>query len=302
MTPTKRKGRGGRCRRIVVTAVIGVLTTLGIAASALAQMKAAAAEVKTITGPVEVQRKGQSAWVPAVVGMQLAERDEIRAHAGGSAVLDLPDGSTLFVAENSRLVVAKLEVDPQNNSRRALFHLVVGKVRAVVAEAAITLVRSRQSNFAISTPTAVAAVRGTLYEVTYNPDRSVMTVAVLPKQPGMQGGLVTCGSLYGRFRPVNVAEGYVSYAGAEGCQPPIAFEALSPTEQANLGSLKNPIAPGPSFSAPVVNVPTASSVSGATSTPPPVVFVTNPSQGQNPSGGPSSIGVDVGQQQPATTQ
>jgi hypothetical protein len=116
-----------------------------------------------------------------VVGAKLAEGDQIRAYAGGSAILGLPDGSTLFVAENSRVAVSKLEVDQQNQSRNVLVHLVVGKVRAVVAKSSISLVRARQSNFAITTPTAVAAARGTDFEVTFNDIQQVMRVAVLPE-------------------------------------------------------------------------------------------------------------------------
>ena len=105
---------------------------------------------------VEILRAGQTAWAPAVVGSRLALKDEIRAFGGGSATMQIPDGSTLFLAENSRLVVTELQV-AQQQTRNAVFHLVVGKVRAAVAQAAITLVRTRQSNFAITTPSAVAA-------------------------------------------------------------------------------------------------------------------------------------------------
>jgi hypothetical protein len=38
----------------------------------------------------------------------------------------------------------------------------VGKLRAAISKASVTLVRARQSNFSISTPTAVAAARGTV--------------------------------------------------------------------------------------------------------------------------------------------
>jgi hypothetical protein len=297
-----RRGGCGGCG--VLPATLTALIVLGLASPAAAQLKAGVAEIKSLTGQVEVERQGQGPWVAAVVGMRLADRDEIRAHAGASAVLDLSDGSTLFVAENSRVVVAKLAVDPQNNARQALFHLVVGKVRALVAQTAITLVRARQSNFAISTPTAVAAVRGTLYEVSYNAARIVMTVAVLPGQPGTGSGLVTCSSFFERFAPVNVSEGFVSYAtGTAGCQPAVSLESLSPAERANIGTLSNPVPPGPTFSGPVT-VPAPSEVFGVVSGPPPAppAFFTGATTGQNPTGGPSSIGVDVGQQQPATTQ
>jgi hypothetical protein len=61
--------------------------------------------------------------------------------------------------------------------------LVVGKVRAAIAQTAITLVRARQSNFAISTPTAVAAARGTIVWLYTDGVRSL--VAVEP-EPGLR--------------------------------------------------------------------------------------------------------------------
>ena len=169
--------------------LVGLLLVLGSATFARAQASAATAQIRTLTGQVEIQRKGETQWTPAAVGARLAEGDNIRAHAGASAVLDLPEGSTLFVAENSRVVVTKLEVDSQNQARNVLFHLVVGKVRALVSKASITLVRARQSNFSISTPTAVAAARGTDFEVTFNANQQKMSVAVLPEpQTGSETG------------------------------------------------------------------------------------------------------------------
>jgi hypothetical protein len=112
------------------------------------------------------------------VGARLAQKDEIRAFGGGSATLQIPDGSTLFLAENSRLVVTQLLVDRQQ-TRNAVFHVAVGKVRAAVAQAAITLVRTRQSSFAITTPTAVAASRGTHYVVVYNLAQASTSVATI---------------------------------------------------------------------------------------------------------------------------
>jgi hypothetical protein len=127
-----------------------------------------------------VLRNGQKDWGPVTAGAKLVEGDQIRAYPGASAELNLPDGSTLFLAENSRLVVTKIEFDEATNTRTGAFHLAVGKVRALVSKAAIELLRSRQSNFVISTPTAVAAARGTHYEVTYDSSQKAMRVIVLP--------------------------------------------------------------------------------------------------------------------------
>src|SRR5262245_66516003 len=91
-------------RRTTLIIAWGVL--LIAAGAAAAQTRVGTAVVKTVTGQVEIQKKGDTQWTPAVVGARLSEGDNIRAHAGSSAVLDLPDGSTVFLAENSHLVVA----------------------------------------------------------------------------------------------------------------------------------------------------------------------------------------------------
>jgi hypothetical protein len=118
-----------------------------------------------------------------VIGARLVEGDDIRAFSGALAELTMPDASTVQLAENSRLLLTKLEYDQQQQSRMVLLHLVVGKVRAAIAQTAITLVRARQSNFGISTPTAVAAARGTIVWVYTDGTRTL--VAVEP-EPGLR--------------------------------------------------------------------------------------------------------------------
>jgi hypothetical protein len=258
-------------------------------ALAVAQPTAGTAIVKTVTGQVEIQRKGDTGWMPAAVGARLAEGDQVRAHAGASSALDLPDGSTIFVAENSRIVVSKLEFDPQNQGRQAFFHLAVGKVRAAVSQAAIRLVKARQSNFAISTPTAVAAARGTVFEVVYDATQNVMRVAVIVQDPRRASGLVTCLSLQDRFSNVLVREGLATIAGTSGCAPPIPISLLP--DASLVGTLANPIAPGPAFSIPI-SVPTIPDAGS----PPPIIFTTDPGSAPSPVP-PSTIGVDIGQTQ-----
>src|SRR5262245_38897805 len=149
--PSKRRWSGG-----LGACLLTSLLLLGVAQQAWAQQRIVGmAEVKRVTGQVEVLRKGQTQWTPLVLGARLEAGDDVRAYGGASAEIAMPDGSTLMVAENSRVFSTTLEFDPQNQTRLALFHVVVGKVKAVVAQAAITLVRARQSNFTISTPTAV---------------------------------------------------------------------------------------------------------------------------------------------------
>lgn len=171
-----RKLQRHRSLQLVVVSVVGGLLLLAMPASVVAQQGAPSAELKRVVGRVEVLAKGQTQWIPAVVGARLAEGDDIRAYAGASAEVALPDRSTVVVAENSRLLLTKIEYDPQSQSRLILLHLVVGKARATVAQAAVTLARIRQSNFAISTPTAVAAARGTILWVFTDGQKSMMAV------------------------------------------------------------------------------------------------------------------------------
>jgi hypothetical protein len=166
-------------RGSVVVGVVGLLL-LAAWGSADAQMRPASAEVVRATGRVDILPKGQTTWVPATVGARLVEGDQVRALAGGAADLNLPDGSTILVAENSRFAVAKLDYDARTRDRDASFHVVAGKVRAQVSQAAVQLVRARQSNFNISTPNGVAAVRGTIVIIAYNPATRETLTFVFP--------------------------------------------------------------------------------------------------------------------------
>jgi len=171
-----RRLQGDCSLRLVMASVLGSLFLLAGPSSGIAQQSAPSAELKRVVGRVEILSKGQTQWIPAVIGARLAEGDDIRAYSGATAELVLPDTSTVVLAENSRLLLTKMEYDPQSQSRLVLLHLVVGKVRATVAQAAVTLARVRQSNFAISTPTAVAAARGTILWVFTDGQKSMMAV------------------------------------------------------------------------------------------------------------------------------
>ena len=170
-----QNGRGLGLRILAIVLLSG-LGLLALPSWSSAQANAPTAELKRVVGRVEILSKGQTQWIPAVVGARLAEGDDIRSYSGASAELALPDTSTVVLTENSRLLMSKMEYDAQGQGRLMLLHLVVGKVRATVAQAAVTLARVRQSNFAISTPTAVAAARGTILWVFTDGQQSMVAV------------------------------------------------------------------------------------------------------------------------------
>ena len=262
--------------RLAVAIVLGALIPLTLVVPALAQPAPPSAELKRVIGRVEILRKGQAQWIPAVIGARLGEGDDIRAFSGAQAELALPDASTVQLAENSRLLMTKLEYDQQQQSRFVLLHLVVGKVRAAIAQSAITLVRARQSNFGISTPTAVAAARGTIVWVYTDGTRTLMAVEPEPGlriQPRIE--CITVATTQQAKRQMVLA----GYATTD-CGP-----TVTATQQ--LMSLSNPATAGtPLLNAPV-SIPAnieqlVTSVGLEAAAGAPVSFST--------SGGPSSLG------------
>ncbi len=217
-----------------------------------AQQPVSSAELMRVAGRVEVLRKGQTQWLPAVVGARLVEGDDIRVFSGASAELAFPDGSTVQLAENSRLLLTRVEFDQQNQSRLVLLHLVVGKVRAAIAQASMTLVRARQSNFAISTPTAVAAARGTvLWILTIPPTATTpsYTYMAVEPEPGVRVRsrieCITLGGTQTTTKRVLVTEGGYT----TDCNPQIPIPPQFLT-------LSNPATAGFDLGAPVTAPPT----------------------------------------------
>jgi len=210
--------RTGSTLRSVAAMVLGALIVLALPHPSRAQQPAVSAELTRVVGRVELLRKGQTQWIPAVIGAHLVEGDDIRAFSGAWAELALPDTSTVTLGENSRLLLAKLELDRQNQSRTVLLHLAVGKLRAAIAQASISLVRLRQSSFAISTPTAVAAARGTI--VWAGTDGKNTYFAVEPEHGVLQPSRVDCIPLRGgpAGGPLKAQKSTAIFAGSQSLQ------------------------------------------------------------------------------------
>jgi hypothetical protein len=161
---------------------IAVITTLLATAPAMAQVRQEQAKLTNVVGQVEILRRGAATWQPAKAGMPLSAGDEIRAGQNSGAEIAMVDGSIIMLFAQSRLQVRQLTSEAQ--TRTSMFHLVVGLVRYVVSQAAVTLVGTRQNQFTISTPTAVMAARGTDGILGYSAAAAVAgTPALKPGAP-----------------------------------------------------------------------------------------------------------------------
>ena len=184
---------------LAVAIGIGVL----VVPAAEAQQQASAV-FSVVTGNVRVMNKGDAAWQRAQVGMRVTEGADVVAEPGSNAELRLPDNSTVLVAENTRFIVTKLDFDSQNRMRESFFHLATGKLRAIVSKAAAALVASRQNNFAITTPTAVAAVRGTTLYAIVDPVSGATSFLCT------EGTAVIQVMVAGRLQAVTISAGQVT--------------------------------------------------------------------------------------------
>lgn len=95
---------------------------------------------------------------PASEGMQLHEGDVVKTFANGISILQMSSGDMITVMQFSEFVIGKQYTD-RNSSRRS-FNIPKGKVYAKVSKL------KKGDSFQISTPTAVAGVRGTLFSVS----------------------------------------------------------------------------------------------------------------------------------------
>jgi hypothetical protein len=288
-----------------LAALVALLVLLGTLPSASAQQQPGTAEVKRVTGRVEVLRKGQTQWLPLVLGARLAEGDNVRAFSGASAELELPDRSTLLVGENSRIIVTRVQIDPQSQSRFMVFHLVVGKAVATISQATLTLIRARQSNFVITTPTAVAAARGTQVDVSHDADKNLTRVAVIQKGKELAPSVVTCSSFYDRFKSVVVLSEQTVEAGTQGCGTPTSILLLPERDRLALGTAINTLPPQPpAFMTMPATSPPIADTPGLAFAPVQAQLVPAPSivTGDVPPTGIVPIGVDVGATQASQAQ
>jgi hypothetical protein len=117
------------------------------------------ARILSVDGPVEIRRSPSSGAVLTKIKFKPAEQlkagDRITTGWGGRLILGLTDGSQAVIGERSIVEVRDLGSSP-----RELFHVLRGKTRVYIEK-----LGGRPNPYRINTPTAVIAVRGTLFDV-----------------------------------------------------------------------------------------------------------------------------------------
>ena len=113
-----------------------------------------AGHASAVKGNVSLER-AQSAPALLRKGDELRPGDAIRTEAKSSAIVQLPDGSTVHVFPNSRI-----ELRSEDGKWKEFLHVVLGNVRVKIEK-----LSGRPNPKVTTTPTAIIAVRGTIFAI-----------------------------------------------------------------------------------------------------------------------------------------
>jgi len=144
---------------------------LWLAGVSPAQMRPSQASIIYLKGKAEVQRSGERAWRPAELQMTVHPGDKLSTEAGAELEIRLDDGSVLKMKDKGLLEIDAMEKQAKPLTTITSLKLGLGRLLGCVRK-----LSSRESRFDISTPTAVAGVRGTVFAVFAEDDSTGLDV------------------------------------------------------------------------------------------------------------------------------
>lgn len=124
--------------------------------------EASQAQVAALAGNSTVQKKDGS-QTPIALGDILTEGSQINTGNNGFLSLALPDQSRISIPSNSQVTLTKLRMTKYSKSPRTQIHLLQGRV-----ESKVTPLESNKGRFEVTSPLAIAGVRGTHFRVGVN--------------------------------------------------------------------------------------------------------------------------------------
>ncbi|MCX5781860.1 MAG: FecR domain-containing protein [Elusimicrobia bacterium] len=116
-------------------------------------------EITDIKGTVQVSTSTENSWVNAIEGIPVLPNYRIKTDLKSSCIINLDDGSLIFIDENTSASIDILEITGDHHNSR--FSLMMGKILANIE-------KSKNTKMEIKTPNSIAAVRGTEFAVEVN--------------------------------------------------------------------------------------------------------------------------------------
>jgi hypothetical protein len=121
-------------------------------------------QVKTVKGPVTIERGGQT--LPVTVGARVQTSDVVKTGADASVGITMIDDTLLSAGPNSILTLDRCEYDPTTSKGRFDTSLATGSLAVVSGRIA----KQSPEAMTVRTPFAVLGVRGTEFVVeTHEP-------------------------------------------------------------------------------------------------------------------------------------
>jgi hypothetical protein len=145
------------------------------------------AKVNILEGSVQILQAGKKTWRSLNLGDKLRGGDEVNTGPKARLELILPDYSAVRFAGNSHFKVLQVEAGGDTIPRSMRFHMAIGRTWANVSKAV-----GKRSQFELRSENAVAGVRGTIYRMNVEKDKSALvrvydgTVHVSGDGPAME--------------------------------------------------------------------------------------------------------------------
>ncbi len=140
------------------------------------------AAVCDVEGQVVVKARGQDNFEPIAGKDRIYAGDTVRTSADGRLALEWLDGTRVVVGPDTLLTVLKCQINKANDTETSIFKLDAGSIWIRIIK-----VLSQRSKFEITTPTATAGVRGTIFAVHVALDGETK-VSVIEGQVAVTGG------------------------------------------------------------------------------------------------------------------
>ncbi len=152
--------------RIVFFVCLSIATALILCGGSAEAQELISARALAIEGHVEIQRKpegqARNQKIAFKIDDELKAGDTIITGKNGKLVLGLSDGSQAVIAPKTTVVIKDLSESP-----RTLFNVIRGKTRIH-----IEMLGGQPNPYRVNTPTAVIAVRGTIFDVLVEEDET----------------------------------------------------------------------------------------------------------------------------------
>ncbi|NVM26938.1 MAG: FecR domain-containing protein, partial [Desulfobacterales bacterium] len=132
-------------------------------------------KITGLTGTAQIVREAVPSPITVTLGRPVHLRDRVRTGADSRLRIELIDGSILTLGERTDITLDQFEFVPEKKKRSAFFGIALGKLRIFARD----LLKFKERDFKVRTPTAVLGVRGSLFLVWVTKvDSTIATMVV----------------------------------------------------------------------------------------------------------------------------